>query len=69
MRTQNLNLLIFAKTLVARSVNSFCVAGIQRAKGPLADFLSPFLCSVTKKWHPCRYTERAKLGEAVGESS
>ena len=25
-----------------------------------ADFLSPFLCSATKKGHPCRYSARAK---------
>ena len=45
MRAQNLNLLIFAKTLVARSVNSFCVAGIQRAKGPLVRFLGSFFAA------------------------
>jgi len=33
----------------------------------LVPFLSPFLCGTTKKWHPYRHTERAKLCEAVEE--
>jgi len=40
--------------------------GVPRGKA-LASFLWPFLCDEAKKWHLCRYTERAKLCEAVGE--
>ena len=41
--------------------------GFQGVLDPLADFLSPFLCSATKKWHQTGIARRAAVRASVEE--
>ena len=62
-RTQNLNLLISAKTLEATCADSFCAHQPDSKGGAFGAFSWFVLCRAAKNEHQKTSRERAKLGE------